>query len=161
MQISGAFWRCFPRDTGAFSGFYARRLGCGISDIEQLFRRMVFNVRAVNQDDHVKNFSFLMDRGGRWYLAPAYDLTSAYNPRNRWLSAHQMTVNGKNKRITESDMLAVGKTIGLSSKMCRKILEQTQKVTANWKHYAEKCGIREQTADNILKIMQQENEEER
>lgn len=41
---------------------------------------MVFNVLAVNNDDHTKNFLFLLREGGRWELAPAYDITHAYRP---------------------------------------------------------------------------------
>lgn len=41
------------------------------------FRRMVFNIMAFNQEDHVKNLSFHMDRTGTWSLTPAYDLTYA------------------------------------------------------------------------------------
>ena len=60
---------------------------------------MVFNVVAVNQDDHVKNVSFIMDRNGKWKLSPAYDITFSYNPTNKWLRAHQMTINQKNTGI--------------------------------------------------------------
>jgi len=138
------------------AAFYARQLGCGMSDVEQLFRRMVFNVLTVNQDDHVKNFSFLMDRRGQWSLAPAYDLTFAYSPHNRWLAAHQMTVNGKNKDIEEADILIAGKNMGLSSRMCKNILDQVKNTTSDWEKYADKCGIREQTVAAISNIIRQE-----
>ena len=74
---------------------YMRELGLSYKEIEQFYRRMVFNCLAVNQDDHVKNISFLMDRSGEWALSPAYDITFSYNPENKWLCAHQMTINGK------------------------------------------------------------------
>lgn len=61
-----------------------RRLGLGASAAEQQFRRMVFNVVARNQDDHVKNIAFLMSQQGGWSLAPAYDVTYAYNPAGAW-----------------------------------------------------------------------------
>ena len=57
-----------------------RRLNLHMSSFEQQFRRMIFNVVARNQDDHVKNIAFLMDQHGEWSLAPAFDLTYAYNP---------------------------------------------------------------------------------
>lgn len=69
------------------------------ADMEQAFRRMVFNVVARNQDDHTKNFSFLMDPQGRWQLSPAYDLTFACG--NRFTASHQMTINGKDREITK------------------------------------------------------------
>lgn len=64
---------------------------------------------------------------------------------------------GKNRQITEPDLLAAGKQMGLSAKTCKNVLEQTKRIVADWKQYADKCGIREQTAGNILKIMKQEN----
>ena len=74
---------------------YMRELNLSMKEMEQFFARMVFNCLAVNQDDHVKNVSFLMDRTGEWRLSPAYDITFSYNPTNRWLRAHQMSVNQK------------------------------------------------------------------
>ncbi|MEA3348491.1 MAG: type II toxin-antitoxin system HipA family toxin, partial [Pseudomonadota bacterium] len=55
--------------------FVIRELGLPMSTIEEMFRRMVFNIIARNQDDHVKNIAFLMDKTGIWSLAPAFDMT--------------------------------------------------------------------------------------
>ncbi|MBO8479074.1 MAG: HipA domain-containing protein, partial [Bacteroidetes bacterium] len=60
-------------------------------EAQEMFRRMVFNVVVRNQDDHTKNISFLMDRGGKWHLSPAYDMGYAYNPDGQWTSTHQMS----------------------------------------------------------------------
>ncbi len=60
-----------------------RRLGLPMSDVEEQFRRMVFNIVARNQDDHVKNIAFLMDKSGSWSLSPAFDVTYSYNPAGR------------------------------------------------------------------------------
>lgn len=132
---------------------YLRRLGIGTSGIEQLFRRMYFNHRAYNLDDHVKNIAFLMDRKGQWSLAPAYDITFAYNPGNRWLRMHQMTINGKGDEITKEDILESGKNMGLSSRRVKNIIEQTDETVANWAQYAEQCGIKAKTYNAIDKII--------
>ena len=71
------------------------RLGLPRSARDQAFRRMVLNVLAYNRDDHSKNFSFIMNRDGQWRLAPAYDVTYAYNPQGEWTYQHLMSVNGK------------------------------------------------------------------
>ncbi len=91
-----------------------RTLGLPQTDVEQLFRRMVFNVVARNQDDHVKNIAFLMDRTGRWSLAPAFDMTYACDQGNRWLGSHQMTMNGKRDGFTLADFEASGRVASLS-----------------------------------------------
>ena len=128
---------------------YGRRLGILSYDVEQIYRRMVFNCKTFNMDDHVKNVSFLMDKKGKWSLSPAYDLTYAYKPGNKWISKHQMTVNGKNDNITDDDIITVGRDMGLSVQKCKKILEQADNVVPMWKNYAEKCGISEEIATLI------------
>lgn len=84
-----------------------RRLRMGQTAITQAFRRMVFNIAARNQDDHVKNVAFLMGRDGTWTLAPTFDVTYAYG--SQWTRTHQMTARGKDDGFTREDLLAVAK----------------------------------------------------
>lgn len=86
-------------------------LGLPPAAIDEGYRRAVFNVLAVNQDDHVKNFAFLMDREGRWRLSPAYDLTYAHG--TGYTRQHQLSVNGKRQAITRKDLLALGGRFGV------------------------------------------------
>jgi hypothetical protein len=83
-----------------------RQLGLAMASVEEQFRRMVFNIVARNQDDHVKNIAFLMDKNGTWSLAPAFDLTYSYNPSGAWTASHQMTMNGKRDGFTRADFEA-------------------------------------------------------
>lgn len=76
------------------------------SDVEEMFRRMVFNILTDNKDDHPKNFCFIC-REGHWTLAPAYDLT--YSPTG-FNGEHATSVNN-NGRPTISDVLKVGESI--------------------------------------------------
>lgn len=121
------------------------RLGMGQKEVEQLFRRMVFNIAARNQDDHVKNISFLMDRNGIWSLAPAYDVTYAYDRTNHWLSRHQMSVNGKLDNITVNDVLSCGKRMNISKNKIRKIAEEVNAAVGRWQMFAENAFLNEQT----------------
>ena len=121
------------------------RLGMGQKEVEQLFRRMVFNIAARNQDDHVKNISFLMDRNGMWSLAPAYDVTYAYDRTNHWLSRHQMSVNGKLDNITMNDVLSCGKRMNISKNKIRKITEEVNAAVGRWQMFAENAFLNEQT----------------
>ena len=122
-------------------------------DIEQLFRRMVFNVLAVNQDDHVKNLSFLMDRAGKWRLSPAYDVTFAYDASNRWLSSHQMTVNGKRSSITGDDLMTSGTLMDISSSKRKKIIGEVEETVDRWSEFAQEAGVRESTAEMIGEVI--------
>ncbi len=132
---------------------YMKELNISTKEIEQFYRRLVFNCLAVNQDDHVKNVSFLMDRNGRWRLAPAYDVTFSYNPDNRWLRTHQMTINGKNRNIGLEDLLAAGVNMGISRKKCMNIVSEIDKVVSRFEEYADAVGIREKTVNDIRVVL--------
>lgn len=129
----------------------ARRLGLPSSDIEQFYRRMIFNVLAVNQDDHVKNISYLMDRNGIWTLSPAYDVTFACDSGNKWLQAHQMTINGKKSNILIYDMIACGQNMDIKTSKCKKIIQEVKDAVKEWHTIAHSVEIREKTIDLINK----------
>lgn len=116
-----------------------RRLRLSYSDAEQMFRRMVFNVVARNQDDHTKNISFLMDRKGKWSLSPAYDMSWAYNPKGMWTSNHQMSINNKFDEITREDLLAVAQNVNI--KHADQIIDKVLESVSHWPGLAKENGI--------------------
>ncbi len=95
------------------------RLTRDMSQVEQMYRRLVFNVAIGNRDDHAKNFSFMMDTTGRWSLTPAYDLL----PSSGFNGFHTTTVNGSG-RPTNDDMLAVGVRAGLATRLAKGIITE-------------------------------------
>lgn len=158
MQSLGALAHISYQEPGVcgyeLAAMYMKEIGLLYKEIEQFYRRMVFNCLAVNQDDHVKNISFLMDRTGKWMLAPAYDITFSYNPANKWLCAHQMTINGKTIGIKESDLLAAGAKMGIKDKRCKDIISEVGTVVSDFKSFAEKAGIKEQTYEYINSVLE-------
>tara|TARA_R110001583_G_scaffold195213_1_gene370516 strand:- start:1239 stop:2573 length:1335 start_codon:yes stop_codon:yes gene_type:complete len=130
-------------ESGAYSYEQAigvmRELGLSAKEIEQFYVRMVFNVVAVNQDDHTKNISFLMDQTGQWSLSPAYDIT--FSNGAGWTSRHQMTINGKVKEITIDDLFAVARHGDLSKAKAKKIIKKVVSSVANWLHFAKVSGL--------------------
>jgi serine/threonine-protein kinase HipA len=155
VQTLGALEHVSYNEPGAYSYEQAlllmRRLGLGTLAVEQQFRRMLFNVVARNQDDHVKNISFLMDRQGEWSLAPAYDVIWAWRPGNRWLDSHQMSINGKRDGFTVSDLRAVARVAGLKRGRAEAILAEVGEVVAGWLGIAEQVGIDAQMAEQIAR----------
>jgi len=120
-----------------------RRLSLPMSALEQQFRRMVFNVVARNQDDHVKNIAFLMNREGRWSLAPAFDVTFSFNPAGLWTARHQMTINGKQDEFTRADLKVCAEAVGLKRGASGAILDELCAVIARWPVYADQAGVTE------------------
>jgi serine/threonine-protein kinase HipA len=153
MQSLGALAHFDFNQPGAHSYEQAflvmRRLGLSTADVEQLFRRMAFNVVARNQDDHVKNIAFLMDRAGRWELAPAYDVTYAWRPSSDWTGRHQMTLNGKRDDFTLADFQAAGRVATLPRGRASRIVAEVREVVAAWDRYAERVAVGQERARTI------------
>ncbi len=118
-----------------------RRLDLPLTSMEEQFRRMLFNVVARNQDDHVKNIAFLMDKAGQWTLAPAYDVTYSYNPSGVWTSMHQMTINGARDRFTRADLRAAARTAGLKQGRADALLDAMVAVVTRWPEYAAEAAM--------------------
>lgn len=113
------------------------RLGLPYNAMEQGYRRMVFNVMAVNQDDHVKNLSFHLRPDGHWSLSPAYDLTFAKG--GGWTAQHQMRVADKMTGFTRGDLLQVAATFGI--KMPERLLDEIAAAVSDWPRYARGFGV--------------------
>lgn len=128
-------------------------LGLQRDEIEQQFRRMVFNIVARNQDDHVKNIAFLMDRNGRWSLSPAFDVTYSFNPSGDWTSAHQMTLNGKRDGFGMHDFDASGKLARLKQGQAKAIVSEIQSIVSKWRNYADEAGVHPDQRDKIQQVL--------
>ncbi len=126
-----------------------RRLGLSMDDIEQQFRRMAFNIVARNQDDHVKNIAFLMDKSGRWALSPAFDVTYSYNPSGAWTSKHQMTVNGRQDGFTHEDFRECARSAGMKRGRAEAIVEEVRAAVSRWRDYAAESGVPEAWAEQV------------
>jgi serine/threonine-protein kinase HipA len=120
-----------------------RRLGLPAEDLEQQFRRGVFNVLARNQDDHVKNIAFLMNRQGQWRLSPAYDLSYAHNPAGAWTQRHQMSLNGRLDDFERADLIAFGESAGLKRVPAERIIDEIAQSVRKWPEYAGLAGVPE------------------
>ena len=118
-----------------------RKLGLAMDDIEEQFRRMVFNIVARNQDDHVKNIAFLMNRSGAWSLSPAFDMTYSYNPAGAWTSAHQMTMNGKRDQFDLEDFRACARLASMQRGRADEIIDQVQTGVMKWPRFAYHAGV--------------------
>jgi serine/threonine-protein kinase HipA len=109
--------------------------------VEQQYKRAVFNVVARNQDDHVKNISFLMDQSGSWRLSPAYDVAYSYNPSGPWTRDHQMSMAGKRNDFSHADLLTFGSNVGLKDAKARQVIDDVITSVENWKQHAGQADV--------------------
>ncbi|MBK8119602.1 MAG: type II toxin-antitoxin system HipA family toxin [Sulfuritalea sp.] len=115
-------------------------LKLGHDALAEAFRRMVFNVIAANCDDHSKNFGFLLPAGSReWRLAPAYDVTHAFNPKGEWTYQHLMGVSGKFGNIARDDLLRVADRFAIGP--APRIIDKVAAAVADWPAFAGKAGL--------------------
>ncbi len=126
-----------------------KQLGLTHNDLEQQVLRAMFNVVGRNQDDHVKNIEFLMNRGGEWRLSPAYDISYSYNPASYWTGNHQMSINGKLDRFTKEDLFALAGFGGIKPHRAAEMLDTVTRSIRTWPEKAAELEIDEKIIRQI------------
>jgi serine/threonine-protein kinase HipA len=120
----------------------------------QILRRMALNVMARNCDDHTKNFGFILRQGQPWKLAPAYDVTYAYNPKGEWTYQHLMSVNRQFKDISKKDLLEVADRFGV--RRPESALSDVRAAVDSWPQFAKQANLgsadRDRIADQLLPL---------
>ncbi|UCE88945.1 MAG: type II toxin-antitoxin system HipA family toxin [Pseudomonadota bacterium] len=124
-----------------------RKLRMSKADALQLYRRMLFNVLARNQDDHTKNIAFLMGPDGRWRLSPAFDVIYSHNPHGRWTNQHQMSISGKRDHFTVHDLLAVGDAISIPRPTA--LVDEVAAAVGSWPAFAREAGVNKKAIAEI------------
>ena len=145
MQSLGALAHYDFNQAGAYAYEQAvgviRRLHLPMEAVEEQFRRMAFNIVARNQDDHVKNIAFLMNKKGQWRLSPAFDVIYSYNPSGPWTSRHQMSMNGKTDDFTKEDFVVFGNTVSMKKGRALTILSEVEEAVSQWPKFAAQAGV--------------------
>ncbi len=126
-----------------------RQIGLSAAELEQFYRRMVFNIVARNQDDHVKNIAFLMNKRGEWSLAPAFDVTYSYNPSGAWTSTHQMSMNGKRDGLVLQDLQDCARPALLKRGRWKEIVDDVVTSVQRWPEFAAEARVDESMAGKI------------
>lgn len=155
VQSLGAIAHADYWESGAYSYeqvfMLMRQLGIGQAAIEQQYRRTVFNVVGCNQDDHVKNIAFMMNRKGLWDLSPAYDLCHAAG--SDFTRFHQLSLNGKRTGFVRDDLKQLAAYAGLPRGRDKLILEQTVAAFAGWEALAGELGIPAALQQRVLETL--------
>ncbi len=104
-----------------------------------------------NCDDHSKNFSFIMDKTGKWKLAPAFDVCHSYRPGSTWVSQHSLSINGKRQHITRDDLLKVARNMNI--KKADAIINQVNAVVSKWDDFAAQTSVKADLRDAVAKTL--------
>lgn len=128
----------------------ARKLDLPQEDIKRLFLQTALNFMAGNVDDHNKNFSFIMNRKGKWRMAPAYDFTFTVDPSApSYVNRHSMTLNGKDYDLSAHDLLELASSFDI--KGARKILNTAREAVGHFAELAKTVGLTSEMTDIIIK----------
>lgn len=126
-------------------------------DMEQLFRRAVFNYLAGVTDDHDKNFSFMMSENGTWKLSPAYDVTFTVNYKNRFIGDHHaMSVEENDRLLTRRQLLRLAMENDI--RQPDEIIREISSVLHTYVSKAEEAGIPDFHKDLIWEFIKKQIE---
>lgn len=117
--------------------------------MEEAFRRMVFNVAGHNRDDHVKNFSYLMNEDGKWLFSPVYDVLYSQGPRGE----HTMAIGGEALEPKKENILSVAKGANIADKKAKEIIEEVRSAISSWPVKAKEAGISKRTIEEVQKAI--------
>jgi serine/threonine-protein kinase HipA len=108
-------------------------------EVLEAVRRMIFNVRAGNADDHGKNHSFILDEDTRsWALAPAYDLTLSFSEGRDYSGLFPNTF-GVSPRL--SSLAAVAADAGVTGDEFLLIDTAVTAAIGRWPEFAAAAGV--------------------
>lgn len=145
MQSLGALAHYDYNQAGSYSYEQAlqamKRLSLPRTELEQQVLRTYFNIIARNQDDHVKNIAYLMNRRGDWSLSPAFDVSYAWTEDGAWTNQHQMSVNRKRDEFEPEDLIAFAGKAGIKPAKANDLISQVSQAVRNWQTFAREAGV--------------------
>ena len=140
-------------ENSSYENIFKVALGLEVphKDLQQLFKRMVFNVIFRNVDDHLKNHSFIYNKEeNKWNVAPAYDLTYALNPLFTFkTTSRALSINGKRTDITLKDVLNIAEEFAIKNP--KGIIDEIQGLISRWREIAKELEIPENIINKIEK----------
>ena len=115
---------------------FIQRYGTNVKEnLEQLWRRIIFNIAISNTDDHLRNHGFILSKEG-WILSPAYDINPSIDK-----SGLALNIDMDNNALDFDLAKSVGEYFRLSNIQMEKTMEEVFRAVKNWKHIAEQIWI--------------------
>ena len=119
------------------------------AEVEEQYKRMVFNIIARNQDDHAKNFSFMMDKQGSWSISPAYDIT--YANTQGYTKEHQLSLKGQTTDFERKMLVDFAVEQSLRKQDALNVIDEVQEVLSTFEKRAKELEVNKQTIERIAK----------
>lgn len=147
LTLAGLLDADFRQASVDYEGFLkaTRFLTGRAGDVEEAFRRAVFNVMVSNRDDHPKNHAFMMGSQGEWRLTPAYDVTPSEGPGGE----HSMAICGEGRQPGRSDIMRLAQTASIRSAAADAIVDQVESAVAAFREHAERAALDEPTIGTL------------
>jgi len=120
-------------------------------DLEELWRRIVFNIAVKNTDDHLRNHGFLLGVKG-WSLSPAFDMNP--NPQGKGLT---LNISETDNSLDFGLALSVAKYFRVE-KNAEAILKKVRRSVGKWKTMTKKFAIPTNEADLMASAFELEND---
>lgn len=154
LTVSGLTgWDFKKPDDSSYENVFKLALNLKVphKDIQELFRRMVFNIVFANIDDHLKNHSFIYNRNNNsWNLAPAYDLTYPLDVNLNFTNVSRaLSINNKRNNITLKDVLTISEAYAIKNP--KGIIKEVQSTIQKWEAYTKELEIPEKVINAIKK----------
>lgn len=99
-------------------------------DLEELWKRLVFNIAVSNCDDHLRNHGFLLSKGG-WRLAPAYDLNPMY-----YGTGLSLNIDEHSNALDFELAIDVAPYFGIDAAKSAQIVDSIKRHVADWRKWA-------------------------
>ena len=132
------------------------KLGLPYEEREETYRRAVFNILTTNVDAHIRNFEFMLEKGGSWHITPAFDLTfSCFNPHNQLDPYHYLSMSGKRTDIRHNDMVTFARTSKIDNP--DKIIRQCVEAVLDFRSFASRYGVSDYWQDIIERHLAEMN----
>lgn len=119
------------------------------AEVEEQYRRMVFNIIARNQDDHAKNFSFMMDKQGSWSISPAYDIT--YANGKGYTKEHQLSLKGQTSSFDRKMLVDFAVEQSLRKQDALHIIDEVQEALSGFSKRARELEVNKESIERIAK----------
>jgi serine/threonine-protein kinase HipA len=119
--------------------------GVAVAQMQELFRRMVFNILLDNTDDHEKNHVVLLDERQRMALSPAFDVL----PSGQALGYQQMRVGADDADSTLANAMSMCTMFALKTDAAAHEVRRVCSVVETWKDHYAACGVKARDVDAL------------